>query len=65
MCRQCNSMLTWYLSYQFPLSISIAGNIRVGNALGARDHEQAKLTAKLTMFCAGRYTFRHYFYTIY
>ncbi|XP_070826105.1 multidrug and toxin extrusion protein 1 [Chaetodon trifascialis] len=40
------------LAYMFPLGFSIAGNVRVGNALGAGDTEQAKLSAKLTMFCA-------------
>ncbi|KAL0973218.1 hypothetical protein UPYG_G00200480 [Umbra pygmaea] len=37
----------------FPLGISLAGSVRVGNALGAGDTDQAKLSAKLTMFCAG------------
>uniref|UniRef100_A0A8C4I7U8 Multidrug and toxin extrusion protein n=1 Tax=Dicentrarchus labrax TaxID=13489 RepID=A0A8C4I7U8_DICLA len=40
------------VAYMFPLGFSIAGNVRVGNALGAGDTEQAKLSAKLTMFCA-------------
>ncbi|XP_056297125.1 multidrug and toxin extrusion protein 1 [Pseudoliparis swirei] len=40
------------VAYMFPLGLSIAGNVRVGNALGAGDTEQAKLSAKLTMFCA-------------
>lgn len=38
---------------QFPLGFSVAGSVRVGNALGAGDTEQAKLSAKLAMFCAG------------
>uniref|UniRef100_A0A3Q3WU88 Multidrug and toxin extrusion protein n=1 Tax=Mola mola TaxID=94237 RepID=A0A3Q3WU88_MOLML len=37
----------------FPIGISIAGNVRVGNALGARETEQAKLSAKVSMLCAG------------
>ncbi|KAK5904890.1 hypothetical protein CesoFtcFv8_006410 [Champsocephalus esox] len=37
----------------FPLGFSIAGNVRVGQALGGGDTEQAKLSAKLTIFCAG------------
>ncbi|KAF1394223.1 hypothetical protein PFLUV_G00024300 [Perca fluviatilis] len=41
------------VAYMFPLGFSIAGNVRVGNALGAGDTEQAKRSAKLTMFCAG------------
>ncbi|XP_074536360.1 multidrug and toxin extrusion protein 1-like [Halichoeres trimaculatus] len=41
------------VAYMFPLGFAIAGNVRVGNALGAGDTEQAKLSAKLTMFCAG------------
>ncbi|CAJ1065207.1 multidrug and toxin extrusion protein 1 [Xyrichtys novacula] len=41
------------VAYMFPMGFSIAGNVRVGNALGAGDTEQAKLSAKLTMFCAG------------
>uniref|UniRef100_A0AAY5KM85 Multidrug and toxin extrusion protein n=1 Tax=Esox lucius TaxID=8010 RepID=A0AAY5KM85_ESOLU len=41
------------ICYVFPLGISLAGSVRVGNALGAGETEQAKLSAKLTMFCAG------------
>uniref|UniRef100_A0A8C7HI18 Solute carrier family 47 member 3 n=1 Tax=Oncorhynchus kisutch TaxID=8019 RepID=A0A8C7HI18_ONCKI len=37
----------------FPLGFSVAGSVRVGSALGAGDTEQAKLSAKLAMFCAG------------
>ncbi|XP_054463795.1 multidrug and toxin extrusion protein 1 [Anoplopoma fimbria] len=40
------------VAYMFPLGFSIAGNVRVGNALGAGDTEQAKLSAKLTLFSA-------------
>ncbi|KAM3616935.1 uncharacterized protein V6R79_026401 [Siganus canaliculatus] len=40
------------IAYLFPIGFGIAGNVRVGNALGAGDTEQAKLSAKLTMFCA-------------
>ncbi|XP_068440275.1 multidrug and toxin extrusion protein 1 [Clinocottus analis] len=40
------------VAYMFPLGFSIAGNVRVGNALGAGDTAQAKLSAKLTIFCA-------------
>ncbi|XP_055736237.1 multidrug and toxin extrusion protein 1-like [Salvelinus fontinalis] len=41
------------ICYMFPLGFSVAGSVRVGNALGAGDTEQAKLSAKLAMFCAG------------
>ncbi|XP_071383240.1 multidrug and toxin extrusion protein 1 [Centroberyx affinis] len=41
------------VAYMFPLGFSVAGSVRVGNALGAGDTEQAKLSAKLAMFCAG------------
>uniref|UniRef100_A0A8C8HX67 Multidrug and toxin extrusion protein n=1 Tax=Oncorhynchus tshawytscha TaxID=74940 RepID=A0A8C8HX67_ONCTS len=40
------------ICYMFPLGFSVAGSVRVGNALGAGDTEQAKLSAKLAMFCA-------------
>uniref|UniRef100_A0A8C7MID0 Multidrug and toxin extrusion protein n=1 Tax=Oncorhynchus kisutch TaxID=8019 RepID=A0A8C7MID0_ONCKI len=39
--------------FDFPLGFSVAGSVRVGSALGAGDTEQAKLSAKLAMFCAG------------
>uniref|UniRef100_A0A3P9JDU3 Multidrug and toxin extrusion protein n=1 Tax=Oryzias latipes TaxID=8090 RepID=A0A3P9JDU3_ORYLA len=41
------------VAYMFPLGFSVAGNVRVGNALGAGETEQGKLSAKLTLFCAG------------
>ncbi|XP_070685344.1 multidrug and toxin extrusion protein 1 [Pempheris klunzingeri] len=41
------------IAYMFPMGFAIAGNVRVGNALGAGDTEQAKLSAKMAMFCAG------------
>ncbi|KAM4627283.1 multidrug and toxin extrusion protein 1 [Polymixia lowei] len=40
------------VAYMFPLGFSVAGSVRVGNALGAKNTEQAKLSAKLAMFCA-------------
>ncbi|XP_040902404.1 multidrug and toxin extrusion protein 1 [Toxotes jaculatrix] len=40
------------VAYMFPMGFSIAGSVRVGNALGAGETEQAKLSAKMTMFCA-------------
>ncbi|XP_056904710.1 multidrug and toxin extrusion protein 1-like isoform X2 [Takifugu flavidus] len=36
----------------FPLGFSIAGNIRVGNSLGAKNTEQARLSAKSATLCA-------------
>ncbi|KAM9852887.1 multidrug and toxin extrusion protein 1 [Aulostomus maculatus] len=41
------------VAFMFPLGFSVAGSVRVGNALGAGDTEQAKLSAKLAMICAG------------
>ncbi|KAM6933396.1 multidrug and toxin extrusion protein 1 isoform 2-T2 [Xenentodon cancila] len=41
------------VAYMFPMGFSVAGNVRVGNALGAGETEQAKLSSKATMFCAG------------
>ncbi|KAF4104176.1 multidrug and toxin extrusion protein 1 isoform X1 [Onychostoma macrolepis] len=40
------------IAYMFPIGFSVAGNVRVGNAMGAGDVEQAKLSAKLSMICA-------------
>ncbi|XP_030264214.1 multidrug and toxin extrusion protein 1-like [Sparus aurata] len=40
------------ITYMFPLGFSIAGTVKVGSALGAGDTEQAKLSAKLSVFCA-------------
>ncbi|KAM6960537.1 multidrug and toxin extrusion protein 1 [Aplochiton taeniatus] len=40
------------IAYMFPLGFSVAGSVRVGNSLGAGDTEQAKLSSKLSMFCA-------------
>ncbi len=39
---------------QFPIGFSVAGNVRVGNAMGAGDVPQAKLSAKLSMISAGK-----------
>ncbi|XP_056904703.1 multidrug and toxin extrusion protein 1-like isoform X3 [Takifugu flavidus] len=39
-------------SHQFPLGFSIAGNIRVGNSLGSKNTEQARLSAKSATLCA-------------
>ncbi|CAL8373670.1 unnamed protein product [Gadus morhua 'NCC'] len=41
-----------YRASQFPLGFGVAGSVRVGNALGAGDTEQAKLSAKLTILCS-------------
>ncbi|XP_052432378.1 multidrug and toxin extrusion protein 1 isoform X1 [Carassius gibelio] len=40
------------IAYMFPIGFSVAGNVRVGNAMGAGDVAQAKLSAKLSMICA-------------
>ncbi|XP_056466766.1 multidrug and toxin extrusion protein 1 [Gadus chalcogrammus] len=40
------------LVIMFPLGFGVAGSVRVGNALGAGDTEQAKLSAKLTILCS-------------
>uniref|UniRef100_A0A8B9HPP1 Multidrug and toxin extrusion protein n=1 Tax=Astyanax mexicanus TaxID=7994 RepID=A0A8B9HPP1_ASTMX len=41
------------VAYMFPIGFSVAGCVRVGNAMGAGDTAQAKLSAKLAMACAG------------
>ncbi|XP_020784263.1 multidrug and toxin extrusion protein 1 [Boleophthalmus pectinirostris] len=41
------------IAYMFPMGFSVAGSVRVGNALGAGNTDQAKLCTKVTMFCAG------------
>lgn len=41
------------IAYMFPMGFSLAGSVRVGNALGAGNTDQAKLSTKVTMFCAG------------
>uniref|UniRef100_A0A673ABH8 Solute carrier family 47 member 3 n=1 Tax=Sphaeramia orbicularis TaxID=375764 RepID=A0A673ABH8_9TELE len=38
------------VAYMFPLGFSVAGSVRVGNALGAGDSQQAKLSAQATLF---------------
>ncbi|XP_060929689.1 multidrug and toxin extrusion protein 1-like isoform X2 [Limanda limanda] len=40
------------VAYMFPLGFSVAGSVRVGQALGAGQTEQAKLSAKMTVICA-------------
>ncbi|KAK2831406.1 hypothetical protein Q7C36_016492 [Tachysurus vachellii] len=40
------------IAYMFPIGFSVAGSVRVGNALGAGDAEQAKLSAKISIACA-------------
>uniref|UniRef100_A0A8C2PPS4 Multidrug and toxin extrusion protein n=1 Tax=Cyprinus carpio TaxID=7962 RepID=A0A8C2PPS4_CYPCA len=39
------------IMYMFPLGFAVAAGVRVGNALGAGNTEQAKLTAKLSLVC--------------
>ncbi|XP_061686745.1 multidrug and toxin extrusion protein 1-like [Syngnathoides biaculeatus] len=40
------------VAYMFPLGISAAASVRVGNALGAGNSEQAKLSSKVSIVCA-------------
>ncbi|KAL6471176.1 hypothetical protein MHYP_G00198260 [Metynnis hypsauchen] len=40
------------VAYMVPIGFSVAGSVRVGNAMGAGDTEQAKLSAKLAMAMA-------------
>ncbi|KAM6911591.1 multidrug and toxin extrusion protein 1-like [Lycodopsis pacificus] len=38
--------------YMFPLGIAVAASVRVGNALGAGNTEQAKMSSKVAVICA-------------
>ncbi|XP_074521634.1 multidrug and toxin extrusion protein 1-like [Halichoeres trimaculatus] len=40
------------IAYMFPLGFSAAASVRVGNALGAGDVEQAKLSSKVPILCS-------------
>ncbi|XP_013873993.1 multidrug and toxin extrusion protein 1 [Austrofundulus limnaeus] len=40
------------VAYMFPLGLSAAASVRVGNALGAGNIEQAKLSCKVPIVCA-------------
>ncbi|KAM4603932.1 multidrug and toxin extrusion protein 1-like [Polymixia lowei] len=40
------------IAYMFPLGFSVAASVRVGNALGAGNTEQAKLSGKVSIICA-------------
>ncbi|XP_023646736.2 multidrug and toxin extrusion protein 1 isoform X1 [Paramormyrops kingsleyae] len=40
------------IAYMFPLGFAVAASVRVGNALGARNPEQAKLSGKVSLMCA-------------
>uniref|UniRef100_A0A8C2I4X9 Multidrug and toxin extrusion protein n=1 Tax=Cyprinus carpio TaxID=7962 RepID=A0A8C2I4X9_CYPCA len=44
------------IMYMFPLGFAVAAGVRVGNALGAGNTEQAKLTAKLSLVCGRKCT---------
>ncbi|XP_056118146.1 multidrug and toxin extrusion protein 1-like [Rhinichthys klamathensis goyatoka] len=39
------------IAYLFPLGFAVAASVRVGNALGAGNTEQAKLSAKVSLIC--------------
>uniref|UniRef100_A0A8C4X7Q4 Multidrug and toxin extrusion protein n=1 Tax=Erpetoichthys calabaricus TaxID=27687 RepID=A0A8C4X7Q4_ERPCA len=41
------------IAYMFPLGYGVAVNVRVGNALGAGNTEQAKKTCKVAVMCTG------------
>ncbi|XP_022595807.1 multidrug and toxin extrusion protein 1-like isoform X2 [Seriola dumerili] len=40
------------IAYMFPLGFSVAASVRVGNALGAGNTKQAKLSCKVPIICA-------------
>ncbi|KAM7374367.1 hypothetical protein PAMP_007028 [Pampus punctatissimus] len=40
------------IAYMFPMGFSVAASVRVGNALGAGNAEQAKLSSKISLICA-------------
>ncbi|XP_040043366.2 multidrug and toxin extrusion protein 1 [Gasterosteus aculeatus] len=40
------------IAYMFPLGLAAAASVRVGNALGAGNIEQAKLSCKIPIICA-------------
>ncbi|XP_077962780.1 multidrug and toxin extrusion protein 1 isoform X2 [Gasterosteus aculeatus] len=40
------------IAYMFPMGFSLAASVRVGNALGAGNAEQAKLSSKVSIICA-------------
>ncbi|KAM6986803.1 multidrug and toxin extrusion protein 1-like [Aplochiton taeniatus] len=39
------------IAYMFPLGFSVAASVRVGNALGAGNTQQAKLSGKVALIC--------------
>ncbi|XP_056587891.1 multidrug and toxin extrusion protein 1 [Triplophysa dalaica] len=39
------------IAFMFPLGFAVAASVRVGNALGAGNTEQAKLSAKVSLVC--------------
>ncbi|MCJ8740612.1 hypothetical protein PDJAM_G00060890 [Pangasius djambal] len=39
------------IAYMFPLGFGVAANVRVGNALGAGNTQQAKLSSKVSLLC--------------
>ncbi|XP_035654937.1 multidrug and toxin extrusion protein 1-like isoform X2 [Oncorhynchus keta] len=40
------------VTFMFPLGFAVAANVRMGNALGAGNTEQAKLSGKVSFICA-------------
>ncbi|XP_074528482.1 multidrug and toxin extrusion protein 1-like [Halichoeres trimaculatus] len=39
------------IAYMFPMGFAVAASVRVGNALGAGNTEQAKLSSKVSLIC--------------
>ncbi|XP_036974787.1 multidrug and toxin extrusion protein 1-like isoform X1 [Acanthopagrus latus] len=40
------------IAYTYPMGFSVAASVRVGNALGAGNTDQAKLSSKVSLICA-------------
>ncbi|XP_049447722.1 multidrug and toxin extrusion protein 1-like [Epinephelus fuscoguttatus] len=40
------------IAYMFPMGFSVAASVRVGNAFGAGNTEQAKMSSKVSLICA-------------
>ncbi|XP_038563369.1 multidrug and toxin extrusion protein 1-like isoform X1 [Micropterus salmoides] len=40
------------IAFMFPMGLSVTASVRVGNALGAGNTEQAKLSSKVALICA-------------
>uniref|UniRef100_A0A7N6B9K6 Multidrug and toxin extrusion protein n=1 Tax=Anabas testudineus TaxID=64144 RepID=A0A7N6B9K6_ANATE len=51
-------------AYMFPMGFSVAASVRVGNALGAGNPKQAKLSCKVPIICACKNQCIQYMYNI-